>query len=95
MKAPFVSLRPFQKEIVERSKADWLACGFNEKQATSIAWAEYFEEFMGANWTRNLTVRIDTYCKDCKVGGQFLPTTVREFIKMHKGHNTKTIKLRS
>jgi len=79
-------------------KAEYQAQGFNTTQATSLAWAEHFNDWMHSvhhlNNGEGYAVRIDTYCRDCKCGGQFLPSTCREFIVQHKGHQTKTIKLR-
>lgn len=73
--------------------------GFNKSQATSIAWTEILEraqvevEYRSQGLSTKV-IRIDTYCADCKEGGQFLPDTTRAFIFRHKDHKTKTIKLR-
>lgn len=77
----------------------FLDIGFNKSQATSLAWAEIFEarqveieyKYQGRV---DSSIRIDTFCFDCNVGGQFLPDTVRTFINRHKGHKTKTIRLK-
>lgn len=87
MQKPKPDLKPFQDQ------------GFNKSQATSLAWAEIFEQrqvdieykYQGRV---DGTIRIDTWCADCKQGGQFIPDTVRTFIHAHKGHKTKTVKLR-
>lgn len=76
-----------------------LDVGFNKSQATSLAWAEIFEtkqidteyKYQGRI---DGTIRIDTYCFDCGQGGQFVPDTVRTFIGLHKGHKTKTMRLK-
>lgn len=79
--------------------SDYQRKGFNKTQATSLAWAEFFETKMADIEYRyqgnvDSTIRIDTYCNDCSEGGQFLPSTVISFINHHKDHSTKTIKLR-
>jgi hypothetical protein len=79
--------------------SDYLAQGFNKSQATSLAWAERFSDWMDAMSGKGTgffgpEIRIDTYCFDCKDGGQLLPDTCRMFIQRHKGHKTKTIKIR-
>ena len=40
------------------------------------------------------TIRIDCHCADCNKGGQFVPSVARNFLQVHKGHKTKTTKLR-
>jgi hypothetical protein len=79
--------------------AEFQTQGWNKKQAKQLAWAEFFEEKL-AQWemkSRGLyspEIRIDCYCADCKDGGQLLPGTTIMWLGMHKGHNTKTIKIR-
>lgn len=73
--------------------------GFNKSQATSLAWAEIFEAKQTETEYRyqgrvDGTIRIDTWCVDCKQGGQFLPDTVRTFIGIHKNHKTKTARFK-
>jgi hypothetical protein len=79
--------------------APYTALGFNESQATTLAWAEHYESRMAEVEYRyqglvDGTIRIDVYCEDCKQGGQFLPSTTRDFITAHKGHSTKSFKVR-
>lgn len=77
----------------------FILLGFNKSQATSLAWAELFEQrqveveykYQGRV---DSTIRIDTWCARCKEGGQFIPDMVRIFINKHKGHKTKTIRLK-
>lgn len=78
----------------------YVEMGYNKAQATSLAWADHFADWMdsksasGSGSLFGPEIRIDTYCVDCNKGGQFLPSTARDFIHMHKDHKTKTMKLR-
>jgi len=88
-----------KKQKLSVDYSEYAKLGFNVSQAKSLAWAEYFEQRMvdvDVRYQGNVdyVVRIDTHCADCNVGGQFLPDTVRMFIGAHKGHKTKTRKLR-
>lgn len=73
--------------------------GWNTKQAKSLAWAEYFEDYLVMLEAKyqgriNPSIRIDCYCKTCKDGGQLLPGTTIMWLGMHKDHDTRTIKVR-
>lgn len=73
--------------------------GFNKAQATSLAWAEIFEDKQAEVEQRyqgrvDGTIRIDCFCHDCKEGGQFVPDTTRLFIHNHKGHKTTTFRIK-
>ena len=76
--------------------------GYNDSQAKSMAWAEYFEERMAILDQKYAhrdsffgpEIRIDCSCKDCGEGAQLLPSTAMQFIRRHKHHKTKTIKIR-
>jgi hypothetical protein len=88
-------------QIVTEFISEFLGQGWNKSQATSLAWAEYFEEWMGIQASKmrgdaffGPEVRIDCYCSDCKDGGQLLPSTTIMWLGMHKNHKTKTIKIR-
>lgn len=78
---------------------EFLKQGFNKSQATSLAWAQVFEakqievEYRYGGRVDG-TIRIDTYCYDCKEGGQFIPDAVRYFINAHKDHKTRTIRIK-
>jgi hypothetical protein len=79
--------------------AEFESRGWNKSQAKSLAWAEYFEEFlaqaeMKSRGMYSPSIRIDCYCFDCKDGGQLLPGTTIMWLGMHKDHKTRTIKLR-
>lgn len=88
-----------RKQIVKDMVAEFISRGWNKKQATSLAWAEYFEEYlayleMKSRGMYSPEIRIDCYCKTCKDGGQLLPATTIMWLGMHKDHDTKTIKIR-
>ena len=77
----------------------YLEQGFSKSQALSLAWCEIFERKMleveyKYQGRVDGTIRIDTYCHDCKCGGQFIPDVTRMFIQTHKGHKTKTMRLK-
>lgn len=79
--------------------SDYFAQGFNKSQATSLAWAAIFEQrqveveykYQGRV---DGTIRVATWCETCKCGGDFMPDSVRLFIHAHKGHKTRTVKIR-
>lgn len=80
---------------VEALTAELKEQGWNDTQAKSLAWSEFFEEKMNEYNAKSKsffggTIRIDCYCYDCKIGGHLLPETTRIFIHSHKNHNTKT-----
>lgn len=88
-------------QIVKEYISEFLSEGWNKSQATSMAWAEYFSEWMDIQAGKmrgerffGPEVRIDCYCQDCKTGGKLLPDTAKMFLVSHKGHKTKTIKIR-
>lgn len=73
--------------------------GYNKNQATSLAWAEFFEEKMAiieARYQGNFDAGYEFHCNcfDCKTSNVFRAAdTIRLFINEHKGHNTKTLKV--
>lgn len=88
-----------RKSIISDLIGEQMSLGFNKSQATSLAWAIYFEDWMSLMAARSRSffgpeIRIDCFCHDCKDGGQLLPDTTQMWIKSHKDHKTKTIKLR-
>lgn len=88
-----------QPESVKNFIAEFITQGWNKTQATSLAWAEYFEEYLvyleaKSRGNYSPEIRIDCYCKTCKDGGQLLPGTTIMWLGMHKDHETKTIKIK-
>ena len=83
---------------IKKRTERFVAQGWNKKQATSLAWCEYFSDWMDLQWANSpmfaYEIRIDCWCEDCQKGGQFIPSIARGFILDHKDHNTKTVKLR-
>ena len=75
---------------------EFISEGWNKNQAKSLAWAEYFDDYI-ATYEQNhngysCNLRIDCYCDDCKEGANLLPSTVRDFLAVHLNHKTRTIK---
>lgn len=86
-----------QPQLVQETKAHYKSLGYSTPQATSIAWAEFFEQqdalytARTGNWASGR--QYDCYCFDCKKGNTFQAAdTVRLFIEEHKNHKTKTFK---
>lgn len=92
-------MRKETPKLVVEFIAEFLTQGWNKKQAKSLAWAEFFEIKLAEYEAKSggmysPEIRIDCFCADCKDGGQLLPGTTIMWLGMHKGHNTRTIKIR-
>lgn len=86
------------KNKIQKATEYMMTLGWNKEQAKSLAWVEHFEEkyaqieykYQGLVWP---TGKFHVYCANCDKEGVFTaPSTVRDFIHCHKGHNTKVIK---
>jgi len=87
------------ESVKDKEVSSFMKLGFSKCQAIQLFWAVFFEEQASVmeykNQVRFLSqIKFDCFCFDCNEGGQFIPSTAREFIIRHKNHNTKTIKLK-
>lgn len=89
-------------QFVLEGIADFMSQGWNKAQSTSLAWMAFFEQrdaqqdaWLGVRgYGMGNGTRIDCYCHDCKDGGQLLPGTADMWIRGHKDHKTKTVRIR-
>lgn len=75
----------------------YLGQGWAQTQAVGLAWADYFQgiydEFARLHPKIKDVIEFEftCYCFTCKGGGRYKkPFQVRSFIRLHKGHDTKT-----
>lgn len=81
------------KKLVEEYKTEFIEQGWNKSQATSLAWAAYYENHSMA-YFHGWSMEFHASCMDCGEHKVFrCADTVRLFIMGHKNHKTVTRKV--
>lgn len=81
-----------QRKINVSEDADlYKELGYNESQATTLAWVNYYEKFIKAYKDKGIdcSYKFHTSCFECDVHKKFAGLeAVRAFVQTHKNHNT-------